>query len=385
MRRSGVEIEIKKLVVGETPRDPAVYYLYFVGITYLVIGLFVYFRRSTAYKAQHFYIFCLVSFIFCTFHYTGKLNNFDKLMYWGNVTAGLLAPVIFAHFCLVFPEPRKWFRRRVVVAGTVRAGGCDDCAVLIGEFRHAADVSIPLIELRWMLDRMWLGLLTGIYLLGGLALTLEFRQSRRSRGATPTAMAAQRDVCRHPAFRAVLYAAVSSWIHSLAADEGVGTFAATDPAEPGVRDRALPADGRGYPVPARIRVYAGDGVCAGRLLRHHHSRSARWCRRISRISGNTPAVVVMLAAAFLFQPLRNWIQEGLDRYFYRDKYDYRLHAGAVCARIERRDGSGRDAALGSGPVARKTLSISHSAFFLSDDGRRSRAAAVPPAHGSRAA
>ena len=176
VRRGGVEIEIKKLVVGETPRDPAVYYLYFVGITYLVIGLFVYFRRSTAYKAQHFYIFCLVSFIFCTFHYTGKLNNFDKLMYWGNVTAGLLAPVIFVHFCLMFPEPRKWFRRRIVVAGLYVLAAAMTALYLLassGMLRTA----IPLIDLRWMLDRMWLGLVTGIYLLGGLALTLEFRKA----------------------------------------------------------------------------------------------------------------------------------------------------------------------------------------------------------------
>src|SRR5215469_12281463 len=56
VRRGGVEFEIKKLVIGEAPRDLVVYYLYFVGVTYLVIGLFVYFRRSTAYKAQHFYV-----------------------------------------------------------------------------------------------------------------------------------------------------------------------------------------------------------------------------------------------------------------------------------------------------------------------------------------
>jgi two-component system, NtrC family, sensor kinase len=31
----------------------------------------------------------------------------------------------------------------------------------------------------------------------------------------------------------------------------------------------------------------------------------------------------MLIATFLFQPIRNWIQERLDRYFYRDRYDYR--------------------------------------------------------------
>ena len=49
-----------------------------MGAAYLVIGLFVYFRRGSAHKALHFYILCLVSFIFSCFHYTGKLNNFDK-------------------------------------------------------------------------------------------------------------------------------------------------------------------------------------------------------------------------------------------------------------------------------------------------------------------
>ncbi len=32
----------------------------------------------------------------------------------------------------------------------------------------------------------------------------------------------------------------------------------------------------------------------------------------------------MLVAAFVFQPIRNWIQERLDRhFFYKDRYDYR--------------------------------------------------------------
>src|SRR6185436_8849525 len=112
LRRSGVEVKTT-LIVAEVPRDPAVFYLYGVGVAYLAIGLFVYFRRGTAYKARHFYIFCLISFIFCTFHYTGKLNNFDKMIYWGNVIAGLAAPTVFLHFCGTFSEARKWFRFRI--------------------------------------------------------------------------------------------------------------------------------------------------------------------------------------------------------------------------------------------------------------------------------
>ena len=39
--------------------------------------------------------------------------------------------------------------------------------------------------------------------------------------------------------------------------------------------------------------------------------------------GNTGLMTVMLITAFLFQPIRNWIQERLDMHFYRDRYDYR--------------------------------------------------------------
>ena len=38
------------------------------------------------------------------------------MIYFGNVAAGLLAPTVFLHFCLTFPEPRKWFRQPVRVA-----------------------------------------------------------------------------------------------------------------------------------------------------------------------------------------------------------------------------------------------------------------------------
>ena len=74
--------------------------------------MFVYFRRGNAPKSLHFWS-CVLSVSYCpSFHYTGKLNNFDKVIYWGNVAAGIFAPTIFLHFCLTFPEPRGWLRGR---------------------------------------------------------------------------------------------------------------------------------------------------------------------------------------------------------------------------------------------------------------------------------
>jgi two-component system NtrC family sensor kinase len=81
-------------------------YLRILGLLYLFIGLFIFVRRWNAPRAIHFYIFCLVSFVLYSFHYSGKLNSFDWIIYWSNVVALLLQPAMLVHFALVFPERR---------------------------------------------------------------------------------------------------------------------------------------------------------------------------------------------------------------------------------------------------------------------------------------
>jgi two-component system, NtrC family, sensor kinase len=112
LRRNGIEFQKGDIFIRAAPRDSAVYYQYCVGFFYLVIGLFVYYRRTSAAKSFHFYLLCLASFMASCFHYSGKLNTFDEAMYWGNVIAQLFAPAIFVHFCLTFRAyPRFWRAR----------------------------------------------------------------------------------------------------------------------------------------------------------------------------------------------------------------------------------------------------------------------------------
>ncbi len=66
-------------------------WLRLIALIYLGIGLYVLLRRWTAPGSTHFYIFCLVSFIAYSFKYTGKLNDFDWTIYWGN-SAGCNTP-----------------------------------------------------------------------------------------------------------------------------------------------------------------------------------------------------------------------------------------------------------------------------------------------------
>src|SRR6266478_5220322 len=171
VERGGVEFKTS-VIIAAVPRDPAVIYQYLVGVAYLIIGLFVYFRRGSAQKARHFYVFCLVSFIFSAFHYTGKLNTFDAIILFGNVAAGLLAPTLFLHFCLTFPEPRKWLRSKLRIS-LLYLPAAILMLIYLGSSSGTLHIDKPLVEVRETLDRIWLLFLTAMYLIGAVALSLE--------------------------------------------------------------------------------------------------------------------------------------------------------------------------------------------------------------------
>ena len=89
-----------------------------IGIVYLLIGLYVLFRRWTAPKSTHFYVFCLISFVLYTFKFTGELDVFDQIIYWSNFVATALQPALFLHFAITFsdsaPDSRRLWRNRLL-------------------------------------------------------------------------------------------------------------------------------------------------------------------------------------------------------------------------------------------------------------------------------
>ncbi len=104
------------VILGEKDRSFN-QYLRFIALVYLCIGIYVLFRRWTAPKSVHFYVFCLISFVFYSFRSTGELGIFD----WGNMIAQALQPALFLHFAVSFsdnyvPDPRNRWRRRLACA-----------------------------------------------------------------------------------------------------------------------------------------------------------------------------------------------------------------------------------------------------------------------------
>ena len=362
--RRGVEFKTT-VIIGEVPLDRAVTYQYLVGFAYLIIGLFVYFRRGAAQKARHFYVLCLSSFIFFAFHYTGQLNNFDKVIYFGNVAAGFLAPTIFLHFCLTFPEPRKWLASPVrvgllyVPAALMVAGWV---ALTSGVLR----IAFPSIELRWVLDRFWVVCSTAPYLIGGLALNREYGKAEDPIVRQQLKWLRNGTFCGIVPF-ATLYVApyalgalpnpyLKMSVLSLALIPLTLAYAI-------MRYRLMDVDilfRRGYAYTLAtlcvLAAFYGIVFSLGSLVQKNF-----------KDLGNTGLITVMLITAFLFQPIRNWIQERLDKHFYQDRYDYRRTLVAFARELSSE--TDLDTMLASvGERLLQTLSISHLAFFLADEG-----------------
>ncbi len=361
LRRAGVDFEAP-LIVGTALRNyTALYWQYMVGLVYLGVGLFVFFRRGNAPRSLHFYTLCLASFILSAFHFTGKLNSFDKAMYYGNVLAGLFAPTIFLHFCLVFPEKRGWFRKRARIV-LVYLPALFVTAVLLGVSSGVLRVSVEPVELNWLIDRVWVVFLTATYLFGAWVLhrtygrvedpvirqQIKWLRTGAVLGAAPFALA-----------YAVPYG-IMGMIPNTYMDAAVLSFVLIPVtwAYAIVRYRLMDVDiifQQGY-------VYTLATICVLAVF----YGLIFWVGGFEDL-GPTASGVLILIAAFVFQPIRKWIQEMLDRYvLYKDKYDYRL----TLIEFARELGSETDldALLRSASDRlRRTLAIERLAFFLVDD------------------
>jgi len=359
VRRDNVPVPAQ-VIVGEGVLDRSLYYQYAVGIAYLLIGLFVYYRRVGAPRSVHFYVLCLTSFVLSCFHFTGKLNVFDQVIYWGNVAAGVLAPTIFLHFCLVFPERPKWLERQ-----GFRAAFYLPCALLLTVYLLVAKgilrVTVSPVEVNWFLDRVWLLFLSAFYLAGTAVLAF------KTPHAEDPLVRRQLKYLRNGALLGVvpftliyavpyLFGALPGHYQKMAVLSMI--LMPLTWAYAILRYRLMDVDiifQQGYVYTLATLVVLG--IFYGLIF------------SFARPEDLSPAAIVglILFATFIFQPIRDWLQEQLDRYFfYKDRYDYRR----TLIEFARELGSETDLDEMLRSVADRllhTLSIQHVAFFLSNE------------------
>lgn len=358
LERGGVEISAR-VIVADANRDRALYAQYAVGAAYLIIGLFVFFRRNRAPKALHFYLLCLASFILHSFHYTGKLNAFDTAVYAANVVAGLLAPALFLHFCLTFPDGRRALPLRHAVSIYLPA-----VSLIVLQLGFAAGVvrsAVPLVELSWLLDRIWLGLYSACYLAGAALLHWNFRraedpiQRQQLKWLRNGALAG---MVPFTLFYAAPFAAGLVPTETMRLSVLFLAFLPLAWAYAILRYRLMDVDiifQQGYVY--LLATLAVLGIVS--LLVYALGRREEL--------SPTAVMLLVLIAALVFEPLRHWIQEQLDRHvFYKDRFDHRRTLLSFARELTSE--MDLDRTLRSvGERLLSTLSVDHVAFFLSKE------------------
>jgi two-component system, NtrC family, sensor kinase len=307
------------LVLILAPAERSLYdWLRLIALIYLGIGIYVLLRRWTAPSATHFYVFCLVSFILYAFHYTGKLNEFDLIILWSNIVAWLLQPALFLHFVLTFPEKREIVRKHPWVVALVYVPG----AILL-VVRLVAMESLRASEhLRWNLDRLEMSYLALMFVGAAVVLWASYR-----RASTPVLRQQLKWVTRGT----ILAIAPFTLFYVLPYLSGSMPTAAMKisvlslgllPLTFGyaiVRYRLMDVDlifkrGMVYTLAAALVVGLYFTLVAAVVELVH-----------ARIPSSGPAglILAMAVTALLFDPVRRWVQDKVDQFFYRTRYDYR--------------------------------------------------------------
>jgi two-component system, NtrC family, sensor kinase len=323
IRRAGQSFTLP--LVTAPQKNPFTDYLRLTALLYLAIGLFIFVRRWNAPRAIHFYVFCLTSFILYSFHPTFKVDalghwsTFDQEIYWGSAIALLLQSALLVHFALVFPERRKRLAPVLAVIYLLPALlFLLHLSVARGWFGFrpwlGARITLTQYELAYM--ALYFLAAGGIFLRrylrapsGILRQQLKWVTAGTFAGIVPF-------LAGYIGPYLWLGGAVPAWtklcVLSLVLIPLCFGYAI-------IRYRLMDVDiifkrGLAYTFATAgvVGVYFGTIALIGVLF---HQRLTS--------TGPGGEVIAIVVAAFLFQPIRDWVQARLDRFFYRDRLDYR--------------------------------------------------------------
>jgi len=314
--RQSVSLDSQVILVpfDQSPHDPR-FWLRPIALIYLGIGLYVLLRRWTAAGSTHFYIFCLVSFIAYSFKYTGKLDPFDWEIYWSNVVAWVLQPALFLHFVLTFPEKREFVCRRPWLLAVAYAPG----AVLLVRHILALRLAHPSGLLRWDMDRQEMAYGALLFIIAAAVLWDSYRRASR------TILRQQLKWVTRGTVLAIVPFTLFYVIPYLIGLPGVKISVLSMGLLPLTfgyaifRYRLMDVDlifkrGVVYTVAAAAVIGMYFALVAGVAELVHMQKPG---------TGPLGLILAVVVTALLFDPVRKWIQDHVDQFFYRTRYDYR--------------------------------------------------------------
>ena len=290
-----------------------------IALVYLAIGLYVLFRRWTAPKSTHFYVFCLVSFILYSFRYTSVLDALDLSILTANVIAAALQPALFLHFAMSFSGETVAPRRRRLLYTLLYAPGA---ALVVLRYLSLAYWS-PTESLQHRLDKIDYVYLAAYYVAAAIVFWVRYHREQQplqrqqlkwlSRGTVLTVLPfttlyvipfladanVPGTITRLAVLSLILLPLTFSWAI--------------------VRYRLMDVDlifkrGVSYTLATAALVGVYFGVIA---------LSAEFVHKRFQGLGAWGLVIAVIATGLTFDPLKRMIQARVDRLFDRKNFDYR--------------------------------------------------------------
>jgi two-component system NtrC family sensor kinase len=319
--------DVVNLSLSPMPGGAGLFYyvLAAVGIFTLLVGAAVRARRPTDQATLHFFWLSVAFFGLFTFSFSGRLDRVDWVFYWGDVIATTVLPPLFLHFALVFPERphmpgysallARWLPA-IYLPGAV-LGSTRALAVLRSGFDPEYFVRVI-----GMLDRLEYVYLAA-YLAAGLAILLR----ALSRARSVTVKRQLRWIVWGTALGALPFALGYAIPFALGVDPSISMGLSAVPlgfvplafASAIIRYRLMDVE----IILKRLLIYtsAVAAIVAIYVLILRASggyfvegeNQHRWI-----IAFLATVVVILLA-----KPVKDGLQNAIDRAFYRDRYDYR--------------------------------------------------------------
>ena len=325
--RLGADTDVIDVRLAPIPSGagPLYFVLAAVGTFTLLVGGAVRLRRPRDAATLHFFWLAVAFFGVFTFSFSGRLDRLDWVFYWADEIAILVLAPLFLHFTLVFPErPRRWTggpagRALVVLAYAP--------AIVLGVARVIAvarsrDDASAFVEVISALDRM-AHFYLAVCFIGGLAGLLR----ALSQVSTITARRQLRWIGWGTALGAAPFALGYALPYALGIEPSLPMQLSAIPLSliPLAYASAI----------ARYRLMDIE-VIVKRALVYAAALSAivviyavllEGVERVFVTGGAANEWVIAffatLIAVLLAPPVKTFVQNTLDRAFYRDRYDYR--------------------------------------------------------------